>query len=242
MSTDFELNTKPRDVFGTKASRRLRRLDQVPAMIYGADQNNEAVLLDHHEIMRNLGVEAFHSAIISLKTESGSQQVVLREVQRHRVQPRLVHVDFQRIKATEKLHMKIPLHFEGVDEAPGVKVEEGIFSPLMTELDITCLPKDLPEYIEIDVSALGINDVIHLSSVELPEGVELTGVLHEGEDPTIVTVMPPREIEEEVLEVEEGIEGEEGVEGEEGEAAEGAVPATEESAGDADSSKEKAEE
>ena len=232
MSTNFELNTKPRDVFGTKASRRLRRLDQVPAMIYGANQNNEAVLLEHNEIMRNLEVEAFHSAIISLNSESGSQQVILREVQRHRVQTRLVHVDFQRIKATEKLHMKIPLHFEGVDEAPGVKVEEGIFSPLMTELDITCLPKDLPEYIRVDVSALGLNDVIHLSSVELPEGVEMTVALHEGEDPTVVTVMPPREIEEEVLEAEEGVEGEEG---------EAAAPATEESAGDSDSSKEEAE-
>ncbi|HIA41940.1 MAG TPA: 50S ribosomal protein L25, partial [Gammaproteobacteria bacterium] len=149
--------------------------------------------------------------------------------------PRLVHVDFQRIKATERLHMKIPLHFEGVDEAPGVKVEEGIFSPLMTELDITCLPKDLPEYIEIDVSALGINDVIHLSAVELPEGVDLTVVLHEGEDPSVVTVMPPRAIEEEVLEAEEGVEG---VEGE----AEAEASATGESADDADSSKEKAEE
>ena len=143
-----------------------------------------------------------------------------------------MHVDFQRVKATEKLHMKIPLHFEGVDEAPGVKVEEGIFSPLMTELDITCLPKDLPEYIRVDVSALGLNDVIHLSSVELPEGVEMTVALHEGEDPTVVTVMPPREIEEDVLEAEEGVEGEEG---------EAEAPATEESAGDSDSSKEEAE-
>ena len=235
MSTNFELNAKPRDVFGTNASRRLRHLDQVPAMIYGGDQDNEAVLLDHHEIMHNLEVEAFHSAIISLNTGSGSQQVILREVQHHRYRPRLVHVDFQRIKATERLHMKIPLHFEGVDEAPGVKVEEGIFSPLMTELDITCLPKDLPEYIEIDVSALGINDVIHLSAVELPEGVELTVVLHEGEDPSVVTVMPPRAIEEEVLEAEEGVEG---VEGE----AEAEASATGESADDADSSKEKAEE
>ena len=234
MSTNFELNAKARDVFGTNASRRLRRLDQVPAMIYGGDQDNEAVLLDHHEIMHNLEVEAFHSAIISLNTGSGSQQVILREVQHHRYRPRLVHVDFQRIKATERLHMKIPLHFEGVDEAPGVKVEEGIFSPLMTELDITCLPKDLPEYIEIDVSALGINDVIHLSSVELPEGVELTVVLHEGEDPSVVTVMPPRTIEEEVLEAEDGVEVVE--------VEEGAASATGESAGDADSSKEKAEE
>jgi large subunit ribosomal protein L25 len=206
----------------------------VPAMIYGGDQDNEAVLLDHHEIMHNLEVEAFHSAIISLNTGSGSQQVILREVQHHRYRPRLVHVDFQRIKATERLHMKIPLHFAGVDEAPGVKVEEGIFSPLMTELDVTCLPKDLPEYIEIDVSALGINDVIHLSSVELPEGVDLTVVPHEGEDPSVVTVMPPRTIEEEVLEAEDGVEVVE--------VEEGAASATGESAGDADSSKEKAEE
>ena len=234
MSTNFELNAKARDVFGTNASRRLRRLDQVPAMIYGGDQDNEAVLLDHHEIMHNLEVEAFHSAIISLNTGSGSQQVILREVQHHRYRPRLVHVDFQRIKATERLHMKIPLHFAGVDEAPGVKVEEGIFSPLMTELDVTCLPKDLPEYLEIDVSALGINDVIHLSSVELPEGVDLTVVPHEGEDPSVVTVMPPRTIEEEVLEAEDGVEVVE--------VEEGAASATGESAGDADSSKEKAEE
>jgi len=234
VSTNFELNAKARDVFGTNASRRLRRLEQVPAMIYGGDQDNEAVLLDHHEIMHNLEVEAFHSAIISLNTGSGSQQVILREVQHHRYRPRLVHVDFQRIKATERLHMKIPLHFAGVDEAPGVKVEEGIFSPLMTELDVTCLPKDLPEYIEIDVSALGINDVIHLSSVELPEGVDLTVVLHEGEDPSVVTVMPPRTIEEEVLEAEDGVEVVE--------VEEGAASATGESAGDADSSKEKAEE
>ena len=234
MSTNFELNAKPRDVFGTNASRRLRHLDQVPAMIYGGDQDNEAVLLDHHEIMHNLEVEAFHSAIISLNSGSGSQQVILREVQRHRYRPRLVHVDFQRIKATERLHMKIPLHFVGVDEAPGLKVEEGIFSPLMTELDVTCLPKDLPEYIEIDVSALGINDVIHLSSVELPEGVDLTVVPHEGEDPSVVTVMPPRTIEEEVLEAEDGVEVVE--------VEEGAASATGESAGDADSSKEKTEE
>ena len=184
--------------------------------------------------MHNLEVEAFHSAIISLNTGSGSQQVILREVQHHRYRPRLVHVDFQRIKATERLHMKIPLHFAGVNEAPGVKVEEGIFSPLMTELDVTCLPKNLPEYIEIDVSALGINDVIHLSSVELPEGVDLTVVPHEGEDPSVVTVMPPRTIEEEVLEAEDGVEVVE--------VEEGAASATGESAGDTDSSKEKAEE
>ncbi|MED5408961.1 MAG: 50S ribosomal protein L25, partial [Pseudomonadota bacterium] len=132
MSTAFELNTQPRDVFGTNASRRLRRAEQVPAMIYGAGKDNEALLLDHNEIMHNLDIEAFHSAIISLNTTSGPQQVILREVQRHPYRPRVTHVDFQRIKATEKLHIKVPVHFEGADEAPGVKVDEGIFSNLIT--------------------------------------------------------------------------------------------------------------
>ena len=216
MSTNFEVNTKPRNVFGTKASRRLRRLDQVPAMIYGADQNNEAVFLDHNEIMRNLEVEAFHSAIISLKSESGSQQVVLREVQRHRVRSRLVHVDFQRIKATEKLHMKIPLHFDGADVAPGVKTDGGILAHTMTELDITCLPKDLPEYIAVDVSELGMNESIHLSDIQLPEGVELTvTAYHEGENPTVATITAPKVVEEEEVLAEEGdaVEGAEGAEG-----------------------------
>ena len=234
MSTAFELNTRPRDVFGTTASRRLRRSERVPAMVYGAGKDNEPLVLDHNEIMRNLEIEAFHSAIISLNTESGVQQVILREVQRHRYKPRVTHVDFQRIKATEKLHIKVPVHFEGADEAPGVKVDEGIFSNLITELDITCLPKDLPEYIAVDVSGLGINEVIHLSEVQLPEGVELTGtVALEGEDPTIATVAPPRVIEEdEVTDVDEDLEGED--------AGEAAAPEGEKQSDDAGSA-EKAE-
>ncbi len=234
MSTAFELNTQPRDVFGTNASRRLRRSERVPAMVYGAGKDNEALLLDHNEIMHNLDIEAFHSAIISLNTTSGPQQVILREVQRHRYRPRVTHVDFQRIKATEKLHIKVPLHFEGADEAPGVKVDEGIFSHLITELDITCLPKDLPEYIAVDVSALGINETIHLSAVQLPEGVEITSTAAlEGEDPTIATIAPPRVIEEdEVADAEEDLEG---LEGEGVEA--GAAPEGEQQAGDADSAK-----
>ena len=234
MSTAFELNTRPRDVFGTTASRRLRRSERVPAMVYGAGKDNEPLVLDHNEIMRNLEIEAFHSAIISLNTESGVQQVILREVQRHRYKPRVTHVDFQRIKATEKLHIKVPVHFEGADEAPGVKVDEGIFSNLITELDITCLPKDLPEYIAVDVSGLGINEVIHLSEVQLPEGVEFTGTAAlEGEDPTIATVAPPRVIEEdEVTDVDEDLEGED--------AGEAAAPEGEKQSDDAGSA-EKAE-
>jgi large subunit ribosomal protein L25 len=178
-------------------------------MVYGAGKKNERLLLDSNEIDRNLGIEAFHSAIISLKTDSVTDQVILREVQMHPHHPLVIHVDFQRVKATEKLHIKVPVHFEGAEETPGVKVDGGVLSYLMTEFDITCLPKDLPEYIAVDVSFLSINESIHLSEVTLPEGVEYTAAsVHEGQNPTVATVTPPKVVEEEEV-VEEGEEGDE---------------------------------
>ena len=225
MSTNFELNATTREVKGTTASRKLRRSGQVPAVVYGAGKKNQRLLLDSNEISYSLGIQAFHSAIVSLNTESGA------EVQMHPHRPLVMHVDFQRVKATEKLHMNVPLHFDGADDAPGVKVDGGILSYLMTEFDITCLPKDLPEYIAIDVSNLGINESIHLSEVTLPEGVEFTATaVHEGDDPTIATITPPKIIEEEEV-VEEGDEalGEEAEDAGEGGAEEptdsGAQPA-----------------
>ena len=225
MNANFELNATAREVKGTTASRKLRRGGQVPAMVYGAGKKNQRLLLDSNEISHSLGIEAFHSAIVSLNMESGAEQVILREVQMHPHRPLVMHVDFQRVKATEKLHMNVPLHFDGADDAPGVKVDGGILSHLMTEFDITCLPKDLPEYIAIDVSNLGINESIHLSAVTLPEGVEFTSIsLHEGNDPTVVTIAPPKIIEEE-----EVVEGDEEVLGEEAEDAgeEGAAESAE---------------
>ena len=211
MSANFELNAMARELKGTTASRKLRRGGQVPAMVYGAGKKNQRLLLDSNEISHSLGIQAFHSAIVSLNTESGAEQVILREVQMHPHRPLVMHVDFQRVKATEKLHMNVPLHFEGADDAPGVKVDSGILSYLMTEFDITCLPKDLPEYIAVDVSNLGINDSIHLSSVTLPEGVEFTATaVHEGDDPTVATITPPKIIEEQ-----EAVEGGEELLGEE---------------------------
>jgi large subunit ribosomal protein L25 len=214
MSSNHVLNAQPRDVSGTRASRRQRRDSYVPAVVYGAGKDSETVTLDHDQVMHSLEREAFHSAIIDLKTEGGSQQVILREVQMHPYRPLVLHMDFQRIKASETLHMKIPLHFEGSDVAPGVKVDGGILAHTMTELDITCLPKDLPEYIAVDVSTLGMNESLHLSDVQLPEGVELTvTAYHEGEDPTVATITAPKvvEEEEEVL-TEEGDAAAEGAE------------------------------
>ena len=145
----------------------------------------------------------------------------------HPHRPIVMHVDFQRVKATEKLHMNVPLHFEGADDAPGVKVDGGILSYLMTEFDITCLPQDLPEYIAVDVSNLGINESIHLSSVTLPEGVEFTATaVHEGDDLTIATITPPKVIEElEVVGEGEEVLGEEAEEGAAEPADSGARPA-----------------
>jgi len=214
MSSNHVLNAQPRDVSGTRASRRQRRDSYVPAVVYGAGKDSETVTLDHDQVMHSLEREAFHSAIIDLRTEGGSQQVILREVQMHPYRPLVLHMDFQRIKASETLHMKIPLHFEGSDVAPGVKVDGGILAHTMTELDITCLPKDLPEYIAVDVSTLGMNESLHLSDVQLPEGVELTvTAYHEGEDPTVATITAPKvvEEEEEVL-TEEGDAAAEGAE------------------------------
>ena len=228
MSSNFELNAEARSASGTSASRRLRHDNKVPAIVYGAGKGNESLVLDQEQLMHNLGMEAFQSAIIDLKAPGGSQQVILREVQMHPYRPMVLHVDLQRIKASEKLHMKVPLHFEGADVAPGVKVDDGILAHLMTDLDITCLPRDLPEYISLDVSELQMNQSLHVSDIQLPEGVQLTATaFHEGEDPTVATVTPPKVMEEEI-ELAEGEEGEvleEGEVPEEGEAAEGSKEA-----------------
>ena len=201
MSSNYELSTQSRDSFGTGASRRQRRENLVPAVVYGAGKDNESVMLDHDQVMHSLVKEAFHSAIIDLKTDKGSQQVILREVQMHPHRQLVMHVDFQRVRATEKLHMKVPLHFEGSDVAPGVKTDGGILSHPITELDITCLPRDLPEFIAVDVSELNLNESLHLSSIKMPEGVELTATAFpEGEDPTIATISPPKVVEEEAVE------------------------------------------
>ena len=217
MSSNYVLNAQSRDVFGTGASRRQRRDSHIPAVVYGAGKDNETVTLNHDQVMHSLEKEAFHSAIIDLQTDAGSQQVILREVQMHPHRPLVLHMDFQRIKATEKLHMKIPLHFDGADVAPGVKVDGGILAHAMTELDITCLPKDLPEYIAVDVSELGMNESIHLSDITLPEGVELTvTAYHEGENPTVATITAPKVVEEEeevLSEAGDAVEGAEGAEG-----------------------------
>lgn len=206
--SDFVVEAEIRAASGGGVSRRLRRAGKIPAVVYGAGRENEHLVLDHDGFMHQYEVEAFHTSIISLKNGAGTQQVILREVQMHPYRPRILHVDFQRVRATEKIHMAVPLHFIGDDVAPGIKADGGILSRLMTEVDVTCLPKDLPEFIEVDVSALKLNDSLHLSDLEIPPNVEVTSLAHEGGDHAVAAILPPqkqveeKEAEDEMLEEE----------------------------------------
>lgn len=207
MSTQYNIQALPRTGKGKTASRGYRRNEQVPAVIYGANKDNENLLLNHHEIKRNLETEGFQSAVIEIKTDKGTEQAILRDVQMHPYKAQVLHVDFQRVSATEKLRIDVPLHFLGGDECPGVYNEGGIESHLINEVEVECLPADLPEYIEIDISHLEMHDSVKLSDIKVPEGVTLTALAHEGEDQTVAIIAAPQREEVEEAEDEEDLEG-----------------------------------
>jgi large subunit ribosomal protein L25 len=149
--------------------------------------------LAHDEMLHHLEHEAFYSHILTVKVGNDAQRAVLKDVQRHPAKPKILHVDFQRISETEKIHMHVPLHFIGENVAPGVKVGGGIVSHLMNSIDIVCLPKDLPEYVEVDLSNLNLNEAIHLSDLKLPSGVEIPSLAHgQDHDLPVVSIHAPR--------------------------------------------------
>jgi large subunit ribosomal protein L25 len=197
MAAKFELTAETRSMQGKGASRRLRRTGVVPGILYGAGKPPQMITLAHDNLLRHLDNEKFHSAILTVKVGSESDQAILRDWQMHPVRRQVMHIDLQRISATEKLHMKIPLHFMGQDVAPGVKLEGGIVAHLMNEVDITCLPKDLPEFLEVDLSNLHLHQSLHLSDIKLPEGVQITSLAHGGDDLAVVTITTIREEVEE---------------------------------------------
>jgi large subunit ribosomal protein L25 len=186
----IEIKAEPRSVQGTGASRRLRREDKVPGVLYGGGQDARPIQLDHKELFFKLKMEAFHASILDLDVSGDKAQVLLRDYQMHPFHQRVLHVDFQRVAADRKIHMKVPLHFVNQELSPGVKVAGGLVQHVINELEISCLPKDLPEYIEVDLSNLQAGHSLHLSSVKLPPGVE--AVVPKGEDPTVATVVIPR--------------------------------------------------
>lgn len=189
----FELNADMRDVKGKGASRRLRRDGKVPAVLYGADKGPVMLTLDHNTLYHQVKNEAFYSSILTVKVGKDTEQAVLRDIQMHPFKPRIAHLDLQRISATEKLHMRVPLHFINQDIAPGVKQLGGIVTHLMNEVDITCLPKDLPEFLTVDMGHLGLNQAVHLSDIKLPEGVTITSFAHGGDDLAVANITAIRE-------------------------------------------------
>lgn len=172
---------------GTGASRRLRRAGQLPGVIYGASKDAAAITLDHNELYHLMRKEAFHSSVLNIELEGSKESVVLRDAQWHPFKQQILHLDFQRVSATEKMHLKVPLHFVNGESSPAVKLGGGMISHVITEVDIACLPKDLPEFITVDLKDLEMDQAIHVSQLALPDGVE---VVHHGEgDPVVATVL-----------------------------------------------------
>ena len=179
MSTDFTLHAKGREVSGKGASRRLRRLaGEIPAIVYGGKKDPQSITLIHKDVLKALENEAFYSHIISLDVDGKSQDVVLKDVQRHPAKTAILHLDFLRINKTTTLTIRVPLHFVNEDSCVGVKKEGGIISHTMSELEVQCLPKDLPEYIEVDVAELALGSTLHISDIKLPKGVESVALSH----------------------------------------------------------------
>ena len=198
MKENFVVNAEPRASQGKGASRRLRHSGKVPAILYGGKGQAESLTLDHNEMWKHLKTEAFYSHILTLKINGNSQKVVLKDMQRNPVNEYLQHVDFLRVLDDVALRMHVPLHFKGADICPGVKTHSGVVEHLLNQVTVECLPKYLPEFIEVDISQLDINQSIHLSQIKLPEGVALVELKH-GNDQPVVAVHLPRAVVEEVV-------------------------------------------
>ena len=186
----FEIIAQARTLQGSGASRRLRRAGKVPAIIYGGEAAPQAIEVDHNDLLLNLRKEAFHASILNIVVEGKKQQVLLRDTQRHAYKPLILHVDFQRVDATHEVHIKVPLHFKGEELSDAVKLEHCLVSHILNEIEVSCLPANLPEFIEVDLSTVTKGQTIHLSNITLPKGV--TAVSHGAEDPVLVTVTPPK--------------------------------------------------
>jgi large subunit ribosomal protein L25 len=216
--SDFVLQAEARSEQGKGASRRLRRTGEVPAVMYGAGKDPVMLSLDHNILVHQLENEAFFSSILTVKFGKDEDQAILKDLQRHPSKPYILHMDLQRVSATEAIRVHVPLHFVNEETCPGVKAG-GVITHNLTEVEVSCLPKNLPEYIELDLGDLELDTTVHLTDIKLPEGVEMVELMHgEGHDQAVVGIHMPRAAKEETVE-EEGGEAEEEAkpaEGEEG--------------------------
>ncbi len=210
MSEANTLNAEVRKDMGKGASRRLRHSGLIPAVIYGGGKNSVALTLNHDEIFHALENESFYSSIITLKIGKKKEKAILKDLQRHPWKNLLSHADFLRVKMDEEITTNVPLHFINEDNCHGVKMEGGQLTHLLNDLEITCLPNDLPEYIDVDVADLALGSTIHLTELTIPEGVEITalsGPEAEGQDQGVVSVIK-KKTETEETSTEEVAEGE----------------------------------
>lgn len=201
MSDNINVQVTSRSVFGKGASRRLRRENLVPAIIYGDDKEPQSVQLKHNEVTKHLENESFYSQLLMVSVDGGEAvRSILRDVQRHPYKQQIMHMDFLRVKAGAELQLNIPLHFVGEEDCVGVKTEGGIIAHNENEVAIACLPRNIPENIEVDMSELSVGGTIHLSALTLPEGVRLVDLQEAGDDSDriVASVNAPRiEIEPE---------------------------------------------
>jgi len=188
MSELFEIEALSRSDVGKGASRRLRRANRVPGIVYGAHQDPVMISVAHNEMLVHLEHEAFYSHVLTLKIDGKAEQVILKDLQRHPAKPFIIHVDFQRVSAKEKIKTHVPLHFINEETAPGAKAG-GVISHHFTDLEVACLPGNLPEFIEVDLGELEIGGHILMSAINLPEGVELAALAaDDADDKPVVSI------------------------------------------------------
>lgn len=199
MAINFNLSAELRSDKGKGASRRLRRLGKVPGILYGAGEPPVQLSFNHNEVKNSLSHEAFYSHILKIKVGSEEHQAIIKDLQRHPAKPVVMHLDFLRVKDDIEIRVHVPLHFKNEKEAVGVKTQGGVVSHNMIEVEIACLPRYLPEFIEVDVLALEINHALHLSDLKLPEGVRVVQLAYgEEHNLPVVSIHHPRiEVEEE---------------------------------------------
>jgi large subunit ribosomal protein L25 len=186
----FEFTAFARTQEGRGASRRMRRTGKAPGIVYGGAAAPQPIELDHNALFHALRNEAFHASILTMKLDGAATKVLLRDVQMHPFKNEILHVDFQRIDENRRIHMKVPLHFANEDVSPAVKISGALVSHVLNDINIACLPKDLPEFVEVDLSNLAVGQSLHASGLKLPSGVTL--VSHGKLDPVVATAVMPR--------------------------------------------------
>ncbi|MCD6046309.1 MAG: ribosomal protein L25/ral stress protein Ctc [Gammaproteobacteria bacterium] len=221
MTSTIVLNATPRVDVGKGASRRLRRNNGVPAILYGAKKEAQSLLLQHHEIIKALENEQIYTQLFNLNIDGEHHSVRLRDIQRHAYKPKILHMDFQRITGKERLHVKIPLHFINEDQSPAVK-EGAIIAHQIKEVEIICPASHIPAFLEVDLSNLAVDQVLHLSDLKLPADAVIVALTHgESHNLPIAAAHMPRAVIEEVEEVPAAPEAAAPEEGAEGAAEEG---------------------